>query len=123
MTSRHDTEAFASELQSLREVIPHAKALGAEQTNISVELLARLLKMHDAMKNSAEPAPAPAGLTISQDNVEHLLHARTELTRVSQSPKRVRLALATRITAMLSPAIANMAGKTENLPATSNAVS
>lgn len=56
MANQSSTADFAAELQRLRDVIPHARKCGAETTNISIELLARLLKMHDASKD----APAPA---------------------------------------------------------------
>jgi len=56
MANQSSTADFAAELQLLRDVIPHARKCGAETTNISIELLARLLEMHDASKD----APAPA---------------------------------------------------------------
>lgn len=41
------TEEMACEIQSLREVIPHAAKVGAVQTNISIELLTVLLASYD----------------------------------------------------------------------------
>lgn len=48
MAQNTATEDFAAELQSLRDVIPHAEKVGATQTSISVELLAALLRIHDS---------------------------------------------------------------------------
>lgn len=56
MANQLSTAEFAEELQLLRDVIPHARKCGAETTNISIELLARLLEMHDASKEAPEPA-------------------------------------------------------------------
>lgn len=111
MTDNLSTEGFASEIQRLREVIPHARNLGAEQTNISIELLARLLAIHDAPIVSA--VPAQQGLVLSQQDVEHLLHARRELTRQERSPQRIRDTLASKITAMLSPLLAKKSSMVE----------
>lgn len=109
MDNQYNTEGFGAELQRLREVIPYAQKHGAKSTNISIELLGRLLDMHDDKANEA--ATVQGALMISQEDVEHLLHARTEITRVSVSPRRIRLPLAQKITAMLAPAVANMAKK------------
>ncbi|NVL49837.1 hypothetical protein F2S72_08805 [Pseudomonas syringae pv. actinidiae] len=50
--------SFREELQSLRGVIPHARSLGAVQTNISIELLARLLDLLDGPAMATTEAPA-----------------------------------------------------------------
>lgn len=104
MDNQNDTADFGVELQRLREVTTHA----AENATISIELLTRLLKMHDSLHEASSP---PAALCISQEDVEHLLHARTELTRVAQSPRRIRHPLAKQLTRILAPAIANMSGR------------
>lgn len=109
MTTTASTQNFAAELQGLREVIPHAEAVGASQTNISIELLAALLALHDA----ALVAATPGSVTISRENVEHLLHARRELQRPEQSPQRFRHALAHQITNMLAPVLSRKAPQGE----------
>lgn len=60
MNNRHETDGFDTEIQSLREVIPHAKKVGAEKTNISIELLTRLLDLHAASKAIAAHDPETA---------------------------------------------------------------
>lgn len=50
--------SFREELQSLRDVIPHARSLGAVQTSISIELLARLLDLLHGPAMAATEAPA-----------------------------------------------------------------
>lgn len=41
------TQPFAEELKDLREVIHHARKVGARETLISIDLLAMLLAKHD----------------------------------------------------------------------------
>lgn len=55
MAQNSATEGFEAELQSLRDVIPHAEKVGATQTTISIELLAALLRIHDAANEAAKP--------------------------------------------------------------------
>lgn len=105
MTTTASIQDFAAELQGLREVIPHAASVGASQTNISIELLAALIAVHDTTMVSA----TPGSVSISRENVEHLLHARRVLQRPEQSPQRIRHALAHRITTMLAPAVTSKA--------------
>lgn len=52
------TQAFAEELKDLREVIHHARKVGAHETLISIDLLAVLLAQHDATVAS-QTATAP----------------------------------------------------------------
>lgn len=108
MDNQKNTGDFAVELQRLRDVIPVTMSQGADTTTISIEVLSRLLQRYDAPH---EGFTAPAALSISQEDVEHLLHARTELTRVAQSPRRIRHPLAKHLTRILAPAIANMTGR------------
>lgn len=103
MTTATPTKDFAAELQSLREVIPHAESAGASQTNISIELLAALISIHDATAVAA----LPGSVTISREGVEHLLQARREVQRPERSPARTRHALAHQITNMLAPVLSN----------------
>lgn len=110
MGNQHDTASLSVELQRLRDVIPDAKKHGSETTTISIKLLALLLERHDAADQVVD-STSPTALRISQDDVEHLLHARTELLRVSQSPRRVRHPLAKQLWRILAPAIEDMAGK------------
>lgn len=105
MANQSATESFAAELQSLREVIPHAAKLGAVQTNISIELLTVLLAMHDSGHVADQTSKPQDVLGITQESVEHLLHARRELTRSDRSPQRIRNALAQKITDTLAPVL------------------
>lgn len=109
MTTTASTNNFAAELQELRSVIPHAESVGASQTSISIELLAALIALHDA----ATLAATPGNVTISRENVEHLLHARRVLQRPEQSPQRIRHALAHQITNMLAPVLSRKAPQGE----------
>ncbi|KAF0255650.1 hypothetical protein [Pseudomonas putida] len=108
MDDQIDTSDFAVELQRLRDAIPVAVSQGAATTTISIEVLTRLLKRYDTPHEGSTELTA---LCITQEDVEHLLHAHTELTRVAQSPRRIRHPLAKQLTRILAPALANMSGR------------